>query len=281
MSQPAEPQVHEFACQRPVSATVHIGGGSVIVTTSDEPVAVVTISPYDDSEASHSAVRATTVHFSGDRLRVDAPDSGGGWIFRRSPRVRIDLRVPVDSQLRAHVGSADVHADGRLAEATIHSGSGDIFVSDIAGDLNAESGSGDVRAGHVRGALRTTTASGDVVATAVGGLVSADAASGDVRIDEVYGHVRATTASGDIRIGVVRGAQARLNSASGDVTVGVPTGTRVWLDLSTMSGSTTTDLDLTSQPVGLAARSEVQLDLQAHTLSGDITVHRVAVPAVS
>jgi DUF4097 and DUF4098 domain-containing protein YvlB len=125
--------------------------------------------------------------------------------------------------------------------------------------------------------LRVQTGSGDVTATFVSGQAVVEVASGDVSVEEAGGAVRATSASGDIAIGAAHGDKVRINSASGDVSVGVPTGTLVWLDLSTVSGSTNSDLAVTTQPMSQAAASEqprVPLSLQLRTVSGDINVFR-------
>jgi len=265
-------QAQEFPCAGPVNATVRVGSGVLNVTAEDSNVAVVEVSPYDDSEASRAAADNTKVQFNGDRLNIEVAETAGGWIFRRSGRVRIDLRLPIDSQLRAQTGSADVHADGRLGATTIHTGSGDSYVTETSGDLTVQSGSGDVRAERVGGILRARAASGDVSAASVAGEVIVELASGDVDIEEVGGPVRASTASGDINIASANGTNVRIRSASGDVTVGVPVGTRVWLDLSTMSGSTSTDLAMSPAAPELGA----QLSLEVRTMSGDISVHRVA-----
>jgi DUF4097 and DUF4098 domain-containing protein YvlB len=267
-------QEQEFSCEGPISAQVRIGGGTVRVSADDSRVIVVRVSPEDSSESSLSAVENTTIQFSGNRLRVETPESGGR-LFRRGGKVVVDISLPPDSQLQANVGSADVHVEGRLADVTVQSGSGDTFVDEASGDVTVKSGSGDVRAERVGGALRVHSGSGDVTATSVSGQAVVEVASGDVAIEDASGAVKATSASGDITIGAAHGDQVRINSASGDVTVGVPAGTLVWLDLSTVSGSTNSDLSLTAQAMSQATeQSRVPLSLQLRTVSGDINVFR-------
>lgn len=261
----------EFPTTGPVAATVRAGGGELTVIAEETSVAAVSVTPCDDSDASLAAAEQTKVQFSDDRLRVETPQGGGGWLFGRSGRVRIDLRLPNDSSLRAHVGSADVHTEGRLTDVTVEAGSGDTYVTHAAGALTVDSGSGDVRADNVDGALRAKTGSGDVSATAVGGPVAVNVASGDVEIEEAADSVRVTTASGDVDIRTARGREVTVNSASGDVSVGVPAGTQVWLDLSTMSGSTISDLEMT----GALPDGDAHLRLTVQTMSGDIAVRRV------
>jgi hypothetical protein len=268
--------VHEFPCTGPIRADVRVRAGVITVTAEDRHTASVRVMPHDNSDASAAAAEETTVTFDDGRLRVEMPESDrSGWILRRSGRVRVDLRVPLDSRLAAYSGSADVHTTGRLGTATVRTGSGDVYVNEIDGDLTVDSGSGDVRVDLVGGALGVKTGSGDVRVIMTRGPMTAQVASGDVAVDHAAGAVRVSTASGDVRVGAAGGDQVQIKAASGDVSVGVPVGTKVWLDLSTLSGSTTTDLQVS----GSAPPSDVQLNVRIHTLSGDIHLHRVGKPA--
>jgi hypothetical protein len=260
----------EFPCPQPVATSIRVGGGSIAVTAEDRPFAVVTVDPYDTSDASRQAAEQTEITLNGDRLRIEVPRTGAGRIFRRDGKVRVEVRIPLDSRLHAQLGSADIRTAGRLAEAVVQTGSGDTYVAQTSGLLRVETGSGDVRADEV-GELRVNAASGDTSATVVGGDASITTASGDVQIEEVRGDIRTNTASGDVQIRAARGNQVVVHTASGDVEVGVPAGTTVWLDLNTLAGSTKSDLAMTDAP-----GSGAQLNIQVRTASGDITLRRVA-----
>ncbi len=265
-------ETHEFPCGEPVDAFVRIGGGDLTVMAEPTQSVRVSVTPYDDSEASRDAATHTRVDFSAGRLRVEVPDSGSGWIFKRSGRVHIDIHLPEQSRLRAQSGSADVRVDGAVGSLDVSTGSGDTTIVSTSGDVVVKTGSGDVRAHHIGGELRATSGSGDVSAHLVAGGITAMTASGDVDIDDAQGTIRTNTASGDIRLRAVHSGDVKANSASGDVTVGVPTGTRVWLDLNTVSGSTTSNLDVSSAPPA----GGTQVSLKLTTVSGDITINRVS-----
>jgi DUF4097 and DUF4098 domain-containing protein YvlB len=265
-------KTHEFTCTGPIQAEVYLGSGDVVASTVDDLVATVRISPGDGRDSSRTAAENTTVEFDHDQLRIRAPESSG-WGFRRgSGQIRVELRLPVDSALRTKAGSADLRLSGRLGDIDAKTGSGDITVTETSGALRVHSGSGDIRAENVGGDLSIETASGDVSASRVAGVVTVNAASADVTIDDAFGAVTVSTASGDVRLGTMRGPELHVNSASGDVTVGVPAGTRVWLDLSTLSGSTRSDLDMSQQSPTDGPAATVQV----RTMSGDIHVRRVA-----
>lgn len=260
----------EFTCPEPITVTARLGSGTIEITAEDRPTATVDVSPYDNSDSSREAAANTRVEMHDGRLLIEAPETGG-FMFRRSPRIRVDVRVPADSALEVKVASADLSAHGRFASAAVKSASGGVYLDHVTGDATVSTASGGVRVVRVDGALRVNAASGDVNAHAVNGAVTAHAASGDVEIDVAGGSVEAKTASGDVRVGSARRGAVRVNSASGDVQVGVESGTGVWLDLTTISGSTRSDLSTSDAP----ANGEPALTIQVRTLSGDIEIHRV------
>lgn len=266
--------MYEFDCPTPVHLLTRLGGGALEIVAEPRATATVEVAPYDDSDAAREAAANTRVDLRDGRLVVEPPEIGA-WLFRRSPRLRVDVRVPLGCTLHVKVASASVSCHGRYASAVVNSASGDIYVEQVTGDLSANTASGDVRLIEVGGHLRVIAASGDLSAQAVGGEVTAHAASGQVEIEQAGAGVRATTASGDVRVGAARRGTIRINTASGDVSVGVAQGTGVWLDLITMSGATRSDL-----AVGEPAGARRDLTVQVRTASGDIDLHRVAGPPV-
>lgn len=271
MTVQTEPMIQEFPCPEPATADIKVGAGAVTVTAWNEPMVAVHVTAYDGSEASRSAAESTRVHFAGGRLSVETdPHQGGGWLMGRRGRVRVEVHLPSGSTLRANVGSADIKTVGAIADMVAHTGSGDVSIVEASGDVNVESGSGDVRAEIVGGELRVQTASGDVIAQKVAGRIVVETASGDIRIDNAVSDVRVRTASGDVRIGSVSTGEIAANSVSGDVYVGVVSGTRVWLDVSSVSGSTRNELDMTGQ----APTEGAAANLRLRTVSGDITIGR-------
>jgi Putative adhesin len=268
---------HEFSHDGPADAQVKVGAGDLHVVAEPTSTVTVDVRPADDSDASRQAAANTLVDFSGDRLRVEVPESGGGWLFRRGARVDIDIRLPLRSRLRANTGSADVRLDGQLGTADLNTGSGDTFIGTVTGDLTVRTGSGDIHSDRVDGDLKVKSGSGDVFVGLCVGSVSVTTGSGDIEIDEARGEVNTHTASGDIRLRTVRAGDVRANTASGDVTVGVPAGTKVWLDVNTVSGTTTSHLEMASAP----PEGGAQVNLGLQTVSGAILIQRVSADPLS
>lgn len=262
--------MYEFPCPQPVTASITFAAGTCDVVAEDTDTATVEITPYGGRD--EEAAAAARVELCGDQLVVDMPDRGG-WQGRRQPRLQVSVRVPAGSTVRTKVASADVTTHGPLAQFTASTASGDVYAENVTGDVAVTTASGDVRLDHVGGSVRSNTASGGLSVRTVGADLVAQTASGDISVDDVANSVRTSTASGDVRIGVARRGTVSVKSASGDATIGVATGTKVWLDLSTFSGTTSNDLDVSGDTPATGA----ELTLRVQTMSGDIDIRRVDV----
>jgi DUF4097 and DUF4098 domain-containing protein YvlB len=91
-----------------------------------------------------------------------------------------------------------------------------------------------------------------------------------VSLDEVGGAVTINSASGDLRVGAVTQGAVELKSVSGDMHVGVRRGSRVWMDVKTVTGDATSDLDTGTEDDGEGPLVE----LKATAMSGDIKIVR-------
>jgi DUF4097 and DUF4098 domain-containing protein YvlB len=262
--------MREFPAPNPLHLVVRVSAGTVEVIAEQRDTATVDVQPHDSRDASRELADRTAVELRGDTLSVVTPEHSGG-LLGRSGSVRIEIRVPVEGTVEVKAASADTTCRGRYASAAVDSASGDLFVEHVTGDAAAHTASGDIRLGRVDGSLSVGGASGDVRAERIGGQLDAKLASGDLQIGEAGSDVRVKTASGDVRIGAVDRGKVQVGTTSGDVGVGVRAGTGVWLDISTVSGSTSNGLDMGGE--GPAAGP--QLALQLRTVSGDIDVHRV------
>jgi hypothetical protein len=267
----------EFDCPRPVPVAVKLGGGALEIVAEPRDTASVQVSPWDNSEASREAAERTLVEMRDGRLVIEANEGGPLWLWRNG-RVRVNLRVPLDCPLTVKVASADVRCGGRYGEVSLTTASGDAAVEHVTGDAAIHTASGHVLFERVDGRASISGASGDVTVTRVYGDISGGTASGDLTVEEAGASVKVNTASGDLRVGCVRRGTVRLKSASGDVFVGVAQGTSVWLDVNTASGRTRNGLTMDAEP---PANGQAQLDLAIRTASGDVDIHRVAMPAAA
>jgi hypothetical protein len=267
--------MREFACPEPITLRAKVPAGALSVTTEPRDTATVEVLPYDESGASREAADQTVVELRGDTLVVEIPDHG--WRLRRS-HVRVEVRLPEDSRLQVKLASAEGRLLGRYGDSVVETASGDVQVGHVAGYLRLHAASGNVRVDRVDGQLGLDTSSGGVTVGRTGGDAAVQTASGNVVVTQADGSVRVRTASGDLRLDSVRRGEVRLSSSSGDVEVGVATGTSVWLDLSTASGTTRSELTRLG-PEGPGGNPD--LTLSVRTASGDIELRRVPLPTAA
>ncbi len=219
-------------------------------------------------------------HGDEQRVIVDVPHrrSGGfsfGLVFGRSG-ITCRVRCPEGSRVNAKSKSADLLARGTIGGLSVQTASGDIEVERVLGGVSAKTASGDIQAREVNGRLSIQTASGDVEIETVRGAASIATASGDVTIGEAYDDVSVNTVSGDQEHRAVMTGNVAAHSVSGDVRIGVRRGSRVFLDCNTVSGDTSSELELTAD----AATGDGPLvEVRAKTVSGDIRITRAAAAA--
>jgi DUF4097 and DUF4098 domain-containing protein YvlB len=200
-----------------------------------------------------------------------------GFTFSLFGRSGISCRVrcPEGSLVNAKTKSADVEAMGTIGGLNVATASGEVEADRVDGGVNVKSASGDVEIREVKGGVNVQTASGDVEIRVVRGGINVNSASGDVTIGEAYDNVNVNTVSGDQDHGAVMRGNVNANSVSGDVTIAVRRGSKVFLDCNTMSGDTSSELEMTGDaPQG----DGPMLEIRAKTVSGDIRITRAPAP---
>jgi hypothetical protein len=200
-------------------------------------------------------------------LRIAVPERR----LLRTPRFAVRVTTPAGAALRVAVASADVDLLGRFGRTDLTGASGALAVDDVT-DLELRTASGNARVGTVHGRASVGAASGDVRLGRVEGALQARSASGDVSVEHAGGATSIGTASGEVTVREAAAEVVKVKTASGDITVGVAPGLRVWLDLASVSGRMTSDLD---EDVA-AAGARPNLALTLRTVSGDLRIGRAA-----
>jgi DUF4097 and DUF4098 domain-containing protein YvlB len=265
-----------FEIDGPAEIEVRLASGEIVVDPTLEGRIEVELTAHDDE--SQRLVDDARVELDGRHLIIDVPNKRGGFSFSLGftrQGITCRVRCPQSSGLAARTKSADVLARGTLGRLNVSTASGDIEANRVEGDANIKSASGDTRVQEVTGGVNVQSASGDIELKIVRGAANVNSASGDVTIGEAYDDVSANTVSGDQEHGAVMRGNVSAHAVSGDVTIGVRRGSKVYLDCNTVSGDTSSELELTTEaPDGDGPLVEIK----AKTVSGDIRITRAPGP---
>jgi DUF4097 and DUF4098 domain-containing protein YvlB len=270
-----------FPTPRPLTVDVRLPRGDVRVETDDVTETTVTLE--GSGERAERQIEQAVIRLDErgdyDELLVDADVDDFEWSSKRirisfslDRHDKIDVRIvaPHGTSLKATTGSADIRARGRFGEVETKTGSGDVDVDEVERDAEIKVASGDVKIERVGASLKVQTAAGDVQTGPVGGDAQVKTAAGDVQLEEVGGSVVINSASGDLRVGAVTQGTVELKSVSGDMLVGIRRGSRVWMDVKTVTGDASSELDSGADDDGEGPLVE----LKATAMSGDIKIIR-------
>jgi hypothetical protein len=270
-----------FDVAGPVELEIRLASGDITIDPAADGRVEIELMAHD--EESQRLVDEATIELREGRDRphvlVDVPHKRGFNlnIFGRGG-ITLTVRCPEGSLVNARTKSADFRSRGRLGGLSVATASGDVEASIVTGGVNVKSASGDVSIREIGEGLNVQTASGDVEVEVVRGAVSVASASGDLRLGEAYDNVSANTVSGDQDHGAVMRGNVSAQSVSGDVSIGVRRGSKVFLDCSTVSGDTSSELEMTGD---VPAGDGPLVEIRAKTVSGDILIRRAPAPNLS
>src|SRR5215831_17428710 len=262
----------DFPGSDPIDASVDLAFGRVTLNAGPVSDTTVNVAPSRFSRNAEKMIDEVRVAFDHGRLEVAGPRRPG--LFRGHASFDVTITLPKGSRCVVRTGAADLTCSGELGALDAHTASGDITAARVTGHLQAVTSSGDVRLDET-GTAEIRTASGDVRLTWARDDVSVRSASGDVTIASAAADVAGTTASGDFRLASVARGSTELSTASGDVVVGVNPGVGVYLDLSSATGS------VTSQLTETGPSDDIALGVRCLTASGDIRIVRAAAKPAS
>jgi DUF4097 and DUF4098 domain-containing protein YvlB len=192
-----------------------------------------------------------------DELLVEAPGprwhDGGFWDYHRGVHVTVVVSVPDGTQLHAHTGDGDIHAESIVGNVTLETRDGDMDIAGLEGPAaTLHTSDGDITARAIRAdrteivtsdgdldirdvkveTLSLRTSDGDVDAEGiVAREVEVKSSDGDVHLGAVEGAVKARTSDGDIRLVMTKAAAVDVRASDGDVTIVIPAQAGVTLDL--------------------------------------------------
>jgi DUF4097 and DUF4098 domain-containing protein YvlB len=211
--------------------------------------------------------------------------SGGPDIRLGTPEMRLRISCPTGADLDVQTKSADVEARGDYGRVDFITASGDASFQ-AAHDVDVKTASGDVHVDTVDGLLNVKTVSGDVHIGSVARNASFQCVSGDIYVGDAGGSISANSVSGDQRYEAVVNGRVEVRAVSGDIGVGIRRGSRVFIDANTVSGSTSSEFELSDAPAAppapVADAPPVEdaplVEIYAKTVSGDVRLERAPAP---
>jgi Putative adhesin len=226
----------------PVHLRLRLTAGEIEVRTTDTDQTTVEIEVIRGDRGAADQVRreASTSVDGGVVVRVEAPERR--LFLGREPVFRFLVTTPHGAHLEAAAVSGSIRTEGALGAVGVKNTAGEVSVDRADGDASATTASGSIRFGSIGGNADLRSISGSVRVDRVGGSARIHSVSGSLELGELSGSVDVETVSGRIEVAALGGGQARLRSISGRVRVAVRPGLRVWMDLSSLSGRTTSDL---------------------------------------
>jgi hypothetical protein len=228
-------RTESFATPDHVALRINVPAGDVEVETAEteETTVELEVRGHDADEVERDVRIEARPRGEGHEIVVDADERRG--LFR-NVEYRVRVRAPYEADLESNLASADLRGQGRFGAVNVNVASGDIELERIAS-------------------------------------ARVNSASGDVRIEQSSGPVKVNTASGDLQLRSIAEGEVDVHSASGDVEVGIAKGSRLFVDAQSLSGETSSELELEAgTPV--EADEGPLVELRAQTMSGDIAVRR-------
>jgi DUF4097 and DUF4098 domain-containing protein YvlB len=281
-----EASMYTFETPGPVDLRVELWQGRLNVVADDTDTTTVDLRPLRGDAAAREAIDNARVEQRGNEIVVLMPKSKGG-LFRGKADVEAIVRVPTNSNAKLETASADIETEGVLGDVRASSGSGEVSV-EHTGDLEVRTGSGDINASTVNGSCTVRSGSADVHIGSIGDSADVKSGSGDVHIDSVgaklnlktgsgdllltsAGHtVDAIAGSGDLLVKRIEQGKVRMRTGSGDVSIGVAHGTAAYLDIMTVTGDVSSELDASDAP----SDGERTVDISVQSGSGDVVLQR-------
>jgi DUF4097 and DUF4098 domain-containing protein YvlB len=226
-------RTESFATPGPVGLRINVPAGDVEVETAEvaETTVELEVRGHDADEVERGVRIEARPRGDGHEVVVDADERGR--LFR-NVEYRVRVTAPQGADLESNLASADLRARGRYGAVDVNIASGDVELERVESSR-------------------------------------VNSASGDVRIEQSSGPVKVNTASGDVALRRVAEGEVDVHSASGDIEVGIAKGSRLFVDAQSLSGDTSSELELEAAPAG---DEGPLVELRAQTMSGDISVRR-------
>jgi len=257
----------DFPVTEPIDLLVEVTAGAVRITAEQTETVTVDIRTARKGQGDDELADEIRVDFADGRLEIVETQKRHGWL-RFSDGVDVAVTLPTGSRCWVSTASASVSTSGELGSLAAKTISGEVVAGAITGETEVSTTSGRIRIDDAAGQVSAKSASGAVDLGHASSNVDVNTVSGKVRIGKAEADASVKTASGRIKIDSLSRGHAELGSVSGEMKVGVAKGAGVYLDMASLSGRVTSELE-PSEP-----SDQVDLHLHCRSVSGSIRVAR-------
>ncbi len=257
----------EFARSEPVEAFLHLIAGSITIIAAPTETITVDLEPSRPGRHDDDRISRFTVELVDDRLEVNEPTEQISFL-RHYSGFDLTVTVPTGSCCLVNTVSASLECSGELGALDAKTASGSIEAATIAGPAILNTVSGRIEVGDVAESVTAKTASGWVELGRVGGDINVGTVSGRVDIGVAEASVAAQTAAGRVQIGRLTRGTTEISTVSGSIEADVAPGAGIYLDLASISGRVTSELEPTQE------QGESDLSVKCRSASGSIKVGR-------
>jgi len=261
----------EFPGTEPIDLDVRLTSGKIVITAEPTEMITVDIQSSPSSWFGDDYPDELLVEYADGCLRITEPPVHG-WL--RQGSLDIAIKVPAGSRGSVNSTAADLVCTGELGSLDLRTVSGDIKAETATGDLQITTTSGRVRVEHAARSVTAKSASGAIELGRVGGDVNITTVSGRVQIAVAEAAATIRTATGRVRVDSLARGLAEIGTVSGDIGVDIAPGIGVYLDLSSLSGRVSSELE----PSG--ADEQADLQLRCRSISGSLRVGRAVLADV-
>jgi Putative adhesin len=259
----------DFARSEPVEAYLHVISGSIKIVAAPTETITVDLKPCKPGHYDDELTDRFTVELVDDRLEVSEPTDQGSWL-RHSAGFNLRVTIPIGSCCLVNTVSASVECTGELGALDAKTASGSVQADTITGPVQLNTVSGRIKISDIAESVTAKTASGRVELDRVGGDINVGTVSGRIGIGVAEASVAAQTATGRVQIDRLMRGTAEVSTVSGAIEANVAPGTGIYLDLASISGRVTSELE----PSQSQGEGEVDLSLRCRSASGSIKVGR-------
>ncbi|SFD77574.1 Putative adhesin [Actinopolyspora alba] len=210
--------------------------------------------------AAAEAVQQTRVDMTNSRVAVHPPTT----VPLRSVPLAVRVHAPTGSRVNARTGPGSIRIGGSSGRLSLQSGSGSVLTDEATGTATVRTGSGQVRLGTMRAGLQARSGSGRIEIAAIEAASSVVTGSGSVWLGRIADDLLVRSGSGDITVAEGTAGQVELITGSGELQFAVGRGVTAEVDLTSSTGSISSELEVSTEPPG----TESALKLFGRTGSG-------------